>query len=89
MRRPVVRLIAAWFERRIDAEAARDELGALQTALDLKLRVRRLDEHVTPAGAHPILVARVPAAHMPSVRRIVSRHRGQIVIDLDERYARS
>lgn len=79
-------LIVALFERRDDAEAARDELRTVHTSLQVKVDVPKLDAIDTPVGAHPVLLARVRAAQMPSFRRIVARHRGQIMIDLDERY---
>lgn len=89
MRQSVMRVIAAWFDRDVDAEAAREELGDLHAELDVSLRFRRIDELVDPVGAHPVLIARVAAAQMSSVRRVVARHRGQIVIDLDERHTGS
>lgn len=79
-------LIVALFERRADAEAARDELRTVHPSLHVKVDVPTLDAIDTPTGAHPVLLARVRAAQMPSFRRVVAGHRGQIMTDLDERY---
>lgn len=79
-------LIAATFDRNLDAEAAREELAETHGGLDVKLRFRRIDQLVDPVGAHPVIIGRVPEAAMRVLGVVVARHHRQVVIDLDEAY---
>lgn len=81
-----MRLIAVSFDHEVDAVAARDELR-VRGLPDANVHRPRLEEVANPL-AGPVLIARIPAAQIPSVRRVLLRHHGRIVIDLDERDTR-
>jgi len=75
-------LVAATFQRRSDADAARAALEALAGSLGVSLRlsVRSSDA----PGATPLTVGGVSQRAMGAVRGVIARHHGEVVIDVSE-----
>lgn len=80
-RRPIVRILAAVFERDADAEAARK---ALVGVAGVTLRPSQAASTSNERPTYAFVVARVGLPLRAVVSQIVTRHRGQLVIDLDE-----
>lgn len=74
-----VHVVAAWFEREPDAEAAASELRG-RGLVEARVHVRKPGSR--DVTDEPILVATVPRNRLVLVRRVVVRHRGRILIDL-------
>ncbi len=75
-------LVAATFERRSDADAARAALEALAGSLGISLRPPARSTGAT--GAAPLAVGGVSRRARGAVRGVIARHHGQVVIDVSE-----
>lgn len=84
MRRASVRLLAATFERDADANAARVALAGLGGVVELKLHRSQPAGAGGEHGSYAVVVARVGLPLRDVVRQTVARHRGQVVLDLDD-----
>lgn len=75
-------LVAAVFQRRSDVDAASAALEALAGSLGISLR---LSARSTGApGAIPLVVGGVSNRMRGAVRGVITRHRGQVAIDVSE-----
>lgn len=76
--------MAAMFDSRVAAEAARHELEALRDRWDVEVRPAQAGDRTPTTAPHPVIVRGVSAPAVAAVRAVVARHHGSIVIDIKQ-----